>query len=206
MKNLSAVVVGLTAFWLVGVSCVQVQAEEKSNGALGTYVQYAKLDPVAAKPAVRVGPFGPPLSAPERLPYPVKLALAQPRVSSAQGAALKASNGKPSFSLAESAVESFSEVITVFGERIVPPPSVSRLLHIEQPISRLAYDTYEWTFWKYKNDANRPIFGTDVLFTYRYPTEGQVPRGFRSGEVFVGLGLNIPLTTFRPLGLLFTSR
>lgn len=206
MKKPSAVIVGLVAFVLTSVSCVRVRADETPRSPLGGPAQYAKLDPVATKPTVRVGPFSPPLSAPERLPYPVKLALAQPKASSAPATASQDFRRMSRFSLMESASEHLDEVITVFGERVVPSPSVSGLLHIEESHARAAADAYQWTFWKYKNDANRPLFGTDFLFTYRYPTEGQAPRGFRSGEVIVGLGVNIPLTSFRPIGLLFTSR
>ena len=139
MKKLESVIVGLTAIWLVGVSGARVQAEEKPGSTLGGYVQYAKLDPVATKPTVRVGPFSLPANAPERLPYPVKLALAQPKVSTAQ-----------------TAVEHFGEVITVFGERIVPPPNVSSLIHIQEPTARSAADAYQWTFWKFRGASGKP--------------------------------------------------
>lgn len=196
MKKHNAVIVGLTAFWLVGTQ--QVRAEEIVGSPPG-HLRYAKLKPSDVRSVVGVGPLSTPFDAPERQPYPVKVALARtPTQAKARPAT--------SPSLFGSAAERFAETITVFGERVVPPTEVSGLEHFSWRGARYESDEFQWTFKKFYGDTGRHLFGSDFLFRYRYPTEGAGPRGFRSGEVIVGVGFNIPLTTFRPIGLLFTTR
>ncbi len=196
MKKLNAVIVGLTAFWLVGAQ--QVQADEIVGSSPG-HLQYAKLKPADVRSLVGVGPFDAPFDAPERLPYPVKVALAKMPVRAQAKSA-------SSPSLFGSAVEQFGNTITVFGERMVPPAEVSGLEHLSWRGAKYESDEFQWTFKKYYSATGKHLFGSDFLFRYRYPTEGAGPRGFRSGEVIVGVGVNIPLTAFRPIGLLFTAR
>lgn len=205
MKNKTLAVVGLAALVLASALRVQVRADEVITAVDSSPLLYAKLNPVGATTApMRVGPFSLPATAPESQPYPVKLALAaQPTAQSGQARGAKRIS---SFLLFEGTGDHLAEMVSVFGEQVVPPPEVSSLVHIEEPTAREASDQYRWTFWKYRNDANRPIFGMDFLFTYRYPTEGEAPRGFRSGEVFVGFGISVPLSNFKPIGRLFTSQ
>lgn len=196
MKKLN-MVIGLAASVLVSVSCVW--ADEKVSRAIGDYVQYATLKPADVRSSVKVGPLDAPLDAPERQPYPVKVALAKARAQPQPKPA-------PSVSVLGSAAERFSETITVFGERIVPPTEVSGLEHFSWRGAKYESDEFQWTFKKFYGDTGKHLFGSDFIFRYRYPTEGAGPRGFRNGEVIVGFGMNIPLTSFRPIGLLFTSR
>jgi len=196
MKKMSAVMVGLTAFWLF--SAQQIRADEIVGGP-PRHLRFAKLKPLETPSVVGVGPFSAPVGVPEQKRYPTKVALAK---SPAKAQVHSASAP----SLFGSAAEQFSETITVFGERIVPPTEVSGLEHFAWRGAKYESDEFQWTFKKFRSDTGRTLAGSDFIFRYRYPTEGAGPRGFRSGEVIVGFGLNIPLTSFRPIGLLFTAR
>ncbi|MEI6345781.1 MAG: hypothetical protein WCO79_00895 [bacterium] len=186
MKNPKLAVIVLTAFVLVSVTCLPVSADEVAGSPAG-HLQYARYSPVAATEPMRVGPFS--LSSETTAPSQTKPINRIPRLSLFGGVG-----------------DQLGKAISVFGERIVPPPEVSELVHVEESYARIASDKYRWTFWKYRNVSDRPLFGTDFLFTYQYPTEGSAPRDFRGGEVIVGFGVSVPLTSFTPLGRLFTSR
>ncbi len=212
MKKLFVAVIGLAAFCLASVQCT---ADEKAAGAAGVPM-YAKLKPNVVP--IPVGPLDQPAKAVQKpdqpaarqakpTAYPVKLALGQPPLPRGAAASQLPTKEirfglKPSvFDLAS---EQFTDVITVFGERVVPPPERSGLEHVASPSAKYASDEYQWTFWQQKNATGKPLFGTDFVFRYRYPTEGAAPRDFRGGEVIVGFAINVPLSTFRPVGLLFT--
>lgn len=229
MKIKTLVVNGLATFVLAGVSCIPVLAEEGDKVAESSPFLFARANPDGATVSPqRIGRSGLPAIVPKSQSYPAKLALAvQPTADSASAVAasvatanspaatanqsLPAGQAKGTkrisgFSLFENTGDHLAEMVSVFGERVVPPPEVSDLVHVEESYARDASDKYHWTFWKCRNTSDRPIFGTDFLFTYHYPTFGECPKGFRGGEVIVGFGLTIPLNNFKPLGHLFTSR